>query len=294
MIQRLLPARVRAAFRSLSRLWKKDRHLLWRTLRCVRGRSLVEVFACFEDEGGTGIATYRIWLKSRIQPLILRRGSSDFAVFRQVILEDQYGLEEIRQPQYIVDAGANIGLSSVVFLEKFPQCRLLAIEPDPQNYAIAQKNLEIYGERCRLLPVALWSEAGSLTVQRGIFRDGLDWSCQTVAASEHTGTVVDARTMRSLLDEVGFPRIDFLKVDIEGAELQVFGEGDRSFLSQTGVCATECHGPHCREVYIKAIESYGFAWRHAGELTIAWRSPTAELDSPDTLFAKNSLPLTLS
>jgi FkbM family methyltransferase len=229
-------------------------------------------------------------LKSRIEPLVLRRGSSDFSVFRQVILEDQYGLEEVGQPQYIVDAGANIGLSSVVFLERFPQCRLLAIEPDPQNYAIARKNLDSYGDRCRLWPVALWSEAGSLTVQRGVFRDGLDWSCQTIVTSEHTGAVVAARTMKSLLDEAGFPRIDFLKVDIEGAELQVFGEGDRSFLMQTRCCATECHGPQCREVYIKAIESYGFAWRQAGELTIGWRSQGAELESPEALLASKKLP----
>jgi len=277
MIQRLFPLRVRAAYRSLVRLWKKQRSLFWSTLRKVQIRSLVEVFASFEDQGGTGSETYSIWLNSRRLPLILRRGSSDFSVFRQVILEDQYGMSKINDPRFIVDAGANIGLSSVVFLERFPKCQVLAIEPDPQNYAMAQRNLACYGERCRLLPVALWHEAGTVAVQRGEFRDGLDWSCQIVPAVEHSEITVASRTMNSLMEEVSFPRIDFLKVDIEGAELEVFGEGDCRFLAKTICCATECHGPECRDVFIQTISSYGFSWRNEGELTIAWREASNEI-----------------
>lgn len=271
VIQRLLPLRVRAAARSLSRLWNENRPLLWRILECVRRSSLVEVLACLEDGGGEGASTFTIRLISRKAPLTLRRGSSDFAVFRQVILEDQYNLPEISEPEYIVDAGANIGLSSVVFLERYPRCQVVAIEPDPQNYEIATKNLECYGERCRVLPIALWSSSGTVAVQRGNFRDGLDWSCQTVAVCEPEQTTVNASTMTALLLKAGFPRIDFLKVDIEGAELQVFGEGDTSFLERTQCCATECHDSLRVDVYCQTMSRYGFSIRHEGELVIAWR-----------------------
>ncbi len=271
MIQLIVPKRVRAAARSLSRLWEKDRLSLWQILRLVRLNSLIEVLACFEDGGGEGSSTFTIGLKSRKSLLTLRRGSSDFAVFRQVILEDQYNLPEISEPEYIVDAGANIGLSSAVFLERYPKCRVLAIEPDPQNYAIAQRNLDCYGPRCQLLPVALWSTSGSVSIQRGQFRDGLDWSSQTVAVCESTHPTVDARTVNSLLEVAGFPRIDFLKVDIEGAELQVFGEGDTSFLERTRCCATECHDSQRTEVYKQTMSQYGFSIRHEGELAVAWR-----------------------
>lgn len=271
MIQRLFPLRVRAALRSIARLVGRDWHLLYRILRCVRAKSLIDVFEALENGGGQGSSTYSIWLKSRRTPLTLRRGSSDFSVFRQVILEDQYGLAEIAHPTYIVDAGANIGLTSVVFLERFPKCRVLAIEPDSQNYLIAKRNLEVYGDRSLLYPVALWAEEGVVEVQRGVFRDGLDWSCHTVATCERTGTTVDARTMNTLLTEVGFPRIDFLKVDIEGAELQVFGEGDTRFLERTKICATECHDDRCSNTFIQCVQRYGFSVRHEGELAIAWR-----------------------
>lgn len=271
MIQRLFPVRVRAGMRSITRLFENDRSLLWRILRCVRAKSLIEVFASLEDGGGQGESTYSVWLKSRRTPLTLRRGSSDFSVFRQVILDDQYGLSEITNPKYIVDAGANIGLTSVVFLERFPECRVLAIEPDSRNHLIARKNLDIYGDRCILYPVALWAEEGVVEVQRGVYRDGLDWSCHTVATCERTATAVDARTMNTLLAEVGFPRIDFLKVDIEGAELQVFGEGDTRFLEITETCATECHDDRCSATFAQCAQRYGFSIRHEGELAIAWK-----------------------
>lgn len=276
MIQRLLPLRVRAAMRSIARLIEKDRDLIFRVLRRVRVKSLIDVFASFEDGGGQGASHYSIWLKSRCTPLTLRRGSSDFSVFRQVILEDQYDLAEIKHPKYIVDAGANIGLTSMVFLERFPDCRVLAIEPDSQNYSIAKKNLEVYGDRCLLYPVALWSEEGVVEVQRGVFRDGLDWSCHTVATCEWTATAVDARTMNSLLAEARFPRIDFLKVDIEGAELQVFGEGDTHFLEVTEICATECHDDRCSDTFVQCVTRYGFSVRYEGELAIAWRHSTSD------------------
>lgn len=273
MIQRLLPLRVRAAIRSLGRLWRNNRSLLWKILRSVKLRSLIEVFACLEDGGGGGTSIYKVWTKSRRLPYLLRRGSSDFYVFRQVVLDNQYGLPEIVDPKYIVDAGANVGLTSVVLLERYPECRIIAIEPDPQNVRMAELNLRSYGERCRLFPVALWSEVGTLSVQRGVFRDGLDWACQTVATAERNGASVEARTLNSLLAEVDFPRIDFLKVDVEGAELQVFGEGDTSFLEQTTCCATECHDDQCLEAFLQAAQHYGFSIRHEGELAIAWRDP---------------------
>jgi FkbM family methyltransferase len=185
-------------------------------------------------------------------------------------LEDQYKLEDVDAPKYIVDAGANIGLTSALLLERFPDCSVLSIEPDPQNYSIASQNLKGYGDRCRLLRVALWSKEETLSVQRGTYRDGLDWASQTVSTNDPNSATVSARTLNSLLSEVGFPRIDLLKIDIEGAELQVFGEGDTSFLEKTSYCATECHDDQCLKAFVDATKRYGFSIRHEGELAIAW------------------------
>jgi len=199
----------------------------------------------------------------------MRDGTSDWDAFIQVFLDGQYDLSFPNSPAYIVDAGANVGLASLYFLRRFPQARVISIEPDPENFAIAQKNLAPFGDRCHLVNAALWSTAGTLFISRGTFRDGRHWATQTLplqAAGEET---VQARTIKSLTNEFRFPRVDLLKMDIEGAEVSVFGLGDTSFLGNTQVCAVECHGAEGETAFKKAAMPYGFKFKRFGELTVA-------------------------
>ena len=83
---------------------------------------------------------------------------------------------------------------------------------------------------------------------------------------------VAAYSLNRLLEQFGFPRIDLLKVDIEGAELSVFRDGDTSFLADTACFAIECHGPDCQHAFALAAEGYGFRLRQCGELTVATRA----------------------
>ena len=60
-------------------------------------------------------------------------------------------------PRVVVDAGANIGLSTVFFANKFPQAKIVAIEPEPSNFAMLRDNVAPYPN---VTPVqaALWKE----------------------------------------------------------------------------------------------------------------------------------------
>ena len=80
-----------------------------------------------------------------------------------------------------------------------------------------------------------------------------------------------AYTVDELLLDAGFPRIDLLKVDIEGAELQVFRDGNTEFLLKTrGMAAVECHSAECVEAFESAVCD-GFHLRDTGELRVAER-----------------------
>jgi len=50
-------------------------------------------------------------------------------------------INNLSNADLIIDAGANVGYSSVYFLSNFPNCRVIAIEPDGDNFASLQKNL---------------------------------------------------------------------------------------------------------------------------------------------------------
>ncbi len=128
----------------------------------------------------------------------------------------------------IFDVGANVGRYSEAVLERIAGARLYAFEPSATAFPKLQAGL---GQRARTFRYALGaenseeplyadrpgSEMGSL-IRRDLHRHGL-------AVAEQETVVV--RRLDSLCDELDVERIDLLKIDAEGAELDVLrGAGD--------------------------------------------------------------------
>ena len=115
---------------------------------------------------------------------------------------------------HILDGGANIGLSVIYFKRMYPDARLIAFEPDPQMYRILQQNLQSAGvQDVELVNRALWTEETTLSFAP----DGAD-AGHLVMASEETNLVkVQTVWLRNYLNVP----VDFLKLDIEGAETTV-------------------------------------------------------------------------
>src|SRR3954468_3707512 len=72
--------------------------------------------------------------------LILRNGSSDAYCFNQVFLDLDYDFEVEIKPSFIVDCGANIGLSFLFSHKKYPKATIVAVEPEASNFEMLQKN----------------------------------------------------------------------------------------------------------------------------------------------------------
>jgi hypothetical protein len=66
----------------------------------------------------------------------------------------------------------------------------------------------------------------------------------------------------------GGSSVDLLKVDIEGAELSVFGESAASWLHRVHNISIELHGKDCEEVFFAALKDFDYELGHFGELTI--------------------------
>ena len=227
--------------------------------------------ACLEDFDQRADGHTRIHVRRLVDPIILRNGTSDFAVFRQVFLDRQYDLPAVSGSRFIVDAGANIGLSSLFFLSQNPTARIIAIEPDIENFEIALQNLQPFRDRCELVHAALWPESGTVSISRAAYRDGRHWATQTKAITKDASETVRAFTLTELLAQYSFPRVDFLKLDIEGSELAVFQDGDTGFLDFTHCCAIECHDERCTAAVAEALRKYPFTISERGELTVAER-----------------------
>jgi hypothetical protein len=74
------------------------------------------------------------------ETIFLRKDTSDVAIFEQVFLRGDYDLDFKFHPQTVVDAGAHIGLFSILMKNRFPAAKIVCIEPDKNNYEALNKS----------------------------------------------------------------------------------------------------------------------------------------------------------
>jgi len=250
--------------------WTHSRKMKW--WRIVGARSTIEwyLIRLGQKLGLRGPDRWRVRPRQVRHALTARlRGSSDMDVFEQIFIGQEYlSLRSLKDVSLVLDLGANVGYSSAWFLNCFPNSRVVALEPDDRNVEISRVNLKPYGERAMLVHGAVWSESTSLKLWKGAFRDGREWATQVVQPLASSGGDVQAWDVGSLIDMAGVGKADLLKVDIERAELAVFGETARTWLPRIRNICIELHGPDCEKVFFQALAGFDYSLEYSGELTI--------------------------
>lgn len=192
--------------------------------------------------------TIRLRVPGLAHPLTLRAGTSDLYMFEEVFLQGEYALEVPLDPKLILDVGANVGFASVWFANRYPGAKIIAVEPDPSNAAVLRKNVEPY-PNVRVIEGAVWWESTTLALD-----DQGDKSGIQVRAGD--GGV---RAM-TIPDLAGTSKIDILKLDVEGAEKELF-EHDPAWLANVGVLMIELHDrfrPGCSKALYSALVRHDF------------------------------------
>jgi FkbM family methyltransferase len=175
-------------------------------------------------------------------PFFLRVPSSDVPTFEQIFIRHDYDFDIKRPPRTIVDAGANIGLASIYFSNKFPGSKIIAIEPEESNFAILKRNIAPYEN---IVPVcgALWHENTKINlVDPGFGKWGFMTQAQD-GVEERYGEIlheVQGMTVDRIMKEQGIEHIDILKIDIEGAEREVF-RNPSSWIGKVDALIVELH-----------------------------------------------------
>ncbi|MBC7525359.1 MAG: FkbM family methyltransferase, partial [Flavobacterium sp.] len=184
--------------------------------------------------------------------------SSDFEVFKQVYslkeylpVVNAYNANFKNKSNYslnIIDAGANIGLTSLFFTEYFEKCNAISVEPEVENFRILEFNLES-AKKSKTVTIngAIWSSNCKIKIIND-FRDTSSWSFR-VEETDDTYAIT-AYSINQLLADNNFEILDILKIDIEGSEKQVFTDpkSNLEFLKITRCIAIEIHDEfNCRE-----------------------------------------------
>jgi FkbM family methyltransferase len=195
-------------------------------------------------------------------PVDARPFSTDLDVFKQVLRDQQYSNAVELAPRVIVDCGANVGYTSAYFLSRFPSARVIAIEPFPSNVEMCRRNLAPYGDRVTLHAAAIWSKRCNLAFDHETIKD--EWSVMVRPAGPGDGETIAAIDIPSL----GLACIDLLKVDIERAEIELFGPSSAAWLPTVSNIIIELHDQACEDIFFAALDRYTYTLSRSGELTV--------------------------
>lgn len=193
----------------------------------------------------------------------LRPGSMD-AVTLWDVLHNRFHLPpEPLVCHTIVSLGANAGYATTDFACRYPQARIVAVEMDRDNALLCEQNTEFARERVTVVNAAIWSTDGS--VHYGGM-DVHDLRISSLGKDAGAPAVPDDRRARAiciptLFAEYHVEHVDFLKMDIEGAEAAVFAS-NTEWLQKVRAILVEVHPPATPAMCGAALERAGFRVSH--------------------------------
>lgn len=169
-----------------------------------------------------------------------------------------------RAGRVVLDVGANIGLFALHHARA--GARVYAVEPHPAAFARLERNIAANGLRGRItaVPCALGADEGwaRLIDSRPSARDRGRATPLTRVTPDRRGTV-RLRTVDALVAELGLTGIDLLKLDVEGAEVEVL-RGARRVLPTVGRLVLEVHAPALLDEVRELAAAAGLRQVHAG------------------------------
>ena len=170
------------------------------------------------------------------------------------------------QPRVVYDIGANIGMATLYMAERFPNAKFFGFEPEPGNCEVCAANYaNLPG--ARVFPWAVGSHSGtaSFTFNAQDLRGGRLHSGCAPAAGAYTRRI-EVRVV-SLADLVTREHLDppeLLKIDVEGAELQVL-QGMGPVANHVRRLLVETHGLELQDQCLDWLREHGFVARITSE-----------------------------
>lgn len=144
-------------------------------------------------------------INNKALTVFVRKESSDLEVLESVLLNQEYKVatqalmkNTIKSNFNIIDAGGNIGLTTLYFFSFFPASRFIIIEPDKENLTVLNKNLKANGiSNAVVLQKALWIGDERLIIDNS-FRDGKSGLFQLISVKALLKTIQTTRLMAFL------------------------------------------------------------------------------------------------
>jgi FkbM family methyltransferase len=210
----------------------------------------------------------KIKLSSLNNDIYLRGRSSDIPTLKKIFIKKEYDATIGFEPKIIVDAGAYIGLSALFFAAKYPKAHIICIEPNKDNYAFLKRNTEGY-KNITCLNTAVWNTSRLLEVKD--YGHG-HWGFVVEETDKESAESFTSTSISDLIKKYNINGIDILKIDIEGAEKEMFSNNFHAWLPRTKVIMIELHDHFkkgCSTAFYDALKQHNFTSYERGENIIA-------------------------
>jgi FkbM family methyltransferase len=165
----------------------------------------------------------------------------------------------VRDSDVVIDVGAHLGTFTRIALQHGARL-VVAVEPDPVNAVCFARSFasEMADGRVRLVEAAAWHSPGSLKFELG----NASQTGRVAGAGSTRAISVRALRLDEMADELKLGRVDFIKMDIEGAERHALA-GARRLLAAHKPRLAICiyHAPDDREVVPRVVRDANATYR---------------------------------
>jgi len=209
---------------------------------------------------------YKVTVPGFVNPIHLRAHTSDHMAFVDLILKDDLSESLSFTSGIVIDAGANIGLFAVNIASKCPDCKVVCIELDSENFGQLLKNTCHY-ENISSLNAGLWFESGSLKLKDP---SAEHWARSAVSDDSSRGISIPAVPMHEIFSKFDIDVVRLLKIDIEGGEVELFS-ANLGWIDHVNEIYIELHDRFrqgCESALLNAIKNKVYKKSFVDEYTV--------------------------
>ncbi|WP_304143165.1 MULTISPECIES: FkbM family methyltransferase [Mesoflavibacter] len=197
----------------------------------------------------------KVYLSKRKQNIFFRKDTKDYETFEEIFISKIYNLELTFKPITIIDAGANTGFASLFFKFKYPLSEIVALEIDKGNLKMINKNLNNH-KRIEIINKGLYNKSSFFKVENPYNATN---SFVIKEVNKNESFDIESITIDKILEHKKWNTIDILKIDIEGAEKELFEKNYENWLPKVKVIFIETHDRmkrNCAYTVFRTIYKY--------------------------------------
>lgn len=195
---------------------------------------------------------YHLKINDKAFDILMRTFAGDIDIFYEIFWKKMYNIPKkylLNQPKIIVDLGAHIGFTSSFYALQYPNSKIYSVEASNNNYKLLEENTKAFSN-ITTYHKAIYSKDGFIN-----FNDNGLLSYNPFISEE--GTPMPCFTVDTLMTINNLTKIDLLKIDIEGAEVEIL-RNNNTWLNKVDCIIIEIHKPYDITDLIKDVEKFGF------------------------------------